>query len=224
VAGWYLDFDVAAEDAELARDCFRILRRTCARYYLRFSYHEERRSDRRVYYMLLFDGRPPQLGLAAADFALEMHAVSTLQRQARRRQLPLRLLHWVTYSGSEDPIRLQPPSDRVPDEKREVVSQHLEEYALAWGAWRRDEFSPTDYLEAQHSLLTNLALDLAEGVNPTAVPSLLLAAGTAGGVLAEWFIAALVLSRAPGQLRCPRCGTANERGASACRACDLSFE
>ena len=41
----------------------------------------------------------------------------------------------------------------------------MTEYALAWGSWRRNELSPPDYLEAQHSLLTNLALDLAEAVN-----------------------------------------------------------
>ncbi len=165
MAGWDLDFDVALEDIDLARDCFRILRRTCARHHLGFTYYEERRNDSRVHYMLVFDGRPPQLGLASADFALEMRAVSMLQRHPRRRQLPLRLLQWVTYSGSEEPLRLQPPSDRVPENKRDIVVRHLTEYALAWGAWRRGELSPPDYLEAQHSLLTNLALDLAERVN-----------------------------------------------------------
>jgi len=53
----------------------------------------------------------------------------------------------------------------VPEAKREIVVRHLVEYALAWGTWRRDELSPPDFLEAQHSLLTNLALDLAEGVS-----------------------------------------------------------
>jgi hypothetical protein len=94
-----------------------------------------------------------------------MRAVSMLERHPRRRRLPLRLLQWVTYSGSEEPLRLQPPSDRVPEDKRDIVVRHLTEYALAWGAWRRGELSLPDYLDAQHSLLTNLALDLAEGVN-----------------------------------------------------------
>lgn len=67
--------------------------------------------------------------------------------------------------ATDESLRLQPVSDRVPEAKREAVVQHLTEYALAWGAWRRDELSPPDYLEAQHSLLTNLALDLAEDVN-----------------------------------------------------------
>jgi hypothetical protein len=165
VAGWDLDFDVSPDDVGLARDCFRILRRTCARHHLQFTYYEERRNDRRVYYMLVFDGRPPQLGLASAEFALEMRAVSMLQRHPRRRHLPLRLLQWVTYSGSEEPLRLQPPSDRVPEGKRDIVVRHLKEYALVWGAWRRGEVSPADYLEAQHSLLVHLALDLADGAS-----------------------------------------------------------
>jgi hypothetical protein len=165
MAGWDLDFDVALDDESLARDCFRILRRTCARFYLDFSYYEGRRDARRIVFILVFAGRPPQLGLASADFVLEMRAVSMLQRHPRTRQLPLRLAHWVTYSGSEEPLRFQPVSDRVPEAKRETVVRHVTEYALAWGAWRRDELSPPDYLEAQHSLLTNLALDLAEDVN-----------------------------------------------------------
>ncbi|HEY3956912.1 MAG TPA: hypothetical protein VGM53_26375 [Streptosporangiaceae bacterium] len=116
-------------------------------------------------FTLDFDGSPPQLGLASADFVLEMHAVSMLQRTRRKQRLPLRLAHWITYSGSDEPLRLQPPADRVPEGRREIVVRHLTEYALAWGAWRRDELSPPDFLEAQHSLLTNPALDLAEGVS-----------------------------------------------------------
>ena len=53
----------------------------------------------------------------------------------------------------------------MPEDKRDIVVRHLTECALAWAAWRRGELSPPDYLEAQHSLLTSLALDLAEGVN-----------------------------------------------------------
>lgn len=165
MAGWDLDFDVAVDDESLARDCFRILRRTCTRFSLEFSYYEARRSTRRVVFVLVFNGRPHQLGLASADFVLEMRAVALLQRHPRKRKLALRLAHWVTFSGSEEPSRLQPTVDRVPKAKREAVVRHLTEYALAWGSWRRGELSPPDYLEAQHSLLTNLALDLANGVN-----------------------------------------------------------
>lgn len=160
-----MEFDVAHEDEQLARDCFRILRRTCARHYIDFTYYLDRRRGRRTFFMLVFAGRPPQLGLASADFVLEMRAVSMLQRSRREKELPLRLAHWVTYSGSDEPLRLQPVSDRVPEEKREAVVRHVTEYALAWGAWRRNELPAPDFLEAQHSLLTNLALDLGEGAH-----------------------------------------------------------
>jgi len=55
------------------------------------------------------------------------------------------------------------------------------------------------------------------------LPSLIAAASIAGGVLAGWFVASLALSWAPGQIRCPRCGTADRRGASVCGACQLPF-
>lgn len=165
IAGWDLPFDTDTKDVDLAKDCFRILRRTCGRHYLGFRYHESGRKNCRVQFMLVFDGRPSTLGLASADFALEMRAVSVIQRGQRRKQLPIRLLYWVTYSGSEEPLRLQPRSARVAEDKYEIVVKHLEEYALAWGAWRRNGLPPPDYLEAQHSLLTNLALALAPDVS-----------------------------------------------------------
>lgn len=61
MASWDLHFDVALDDEQLARDCFRVLRRTCARFNLEFSYREQRRGYRRVVFLLVFDGRPPQL-------------------------------------------------------------------------------------------------------------------------------------------------------------------
>ncbi len=165
MAGWDLTFDVARGDESLARDCFRVLRRTCARFSLNFSYREARRDTKRTFFVLVFAGRPHQLGLASTEFILEMQAVALLQRHPRKRKLPLRLAHWVTYSGSDEPLRLQPVSDRVPEHKRDAVVRHLTEYALAWGAWVRAELSPPDFLEAQHSLLTNLALELADGAH-----------------------------------------------------------
>jgi hypothetical protein len=103
--------------------------------------------------MLVFNGRQPQLGLASADFVLEMRAVSMLQRHPRKQALPMRLAHWVTYSGSEEPLRLQPVSDRVPERKHQTVERHMTEYALAWGAWRRNELSPLDYLEFREDVI-----------------------------------------------------------------------
>ena len=183
-----MPFDVAADDVELAKQCFRILRRSCARHHVGFSYYEDCRRGKRVEYMLVFDARPPSLGLAAADFALEMHAVALLQNERRRKQLPLRLLYWVTYSGSEEPLRLQTTSNRVPAGKRDQVIKHLEEYALAWGSWRRGELPPADYLEAQHSLITNLAIDLVPEVDthtpyPQLVKALRVPEGSEGDCL-----------------------------------------
>jgi len=48
-------------------------------------------------------------------------------------------------------------------------------------------------------------------------------AAIAGGVLIGSFLAILVLSWAPGRSRCPRCGTIEVRGVTACRACGLPF-
>jgi hypothetical protein len=80
--------------------------------------------------------------------------------------------------------------------------------AVAWGAlafsWPTTLESVTDPIQS-------------------AVPWFVLAAGAVGGVVAGWFVAALVLSRAPGKLRCPRCGTANDRRMRSCLACGLSF-
>jgi len=146
------------------------------RHYIDFSYHAERKRARRTFFMLAFEGHPPQLGLASADLVLEMRAVSMLQRNRRAKEVPLRLAYWVTYSGSEEPLRLQPISDRVPENRHDAVVRHITEYALAWGAWRRNELSAPDFLEAQHSLLTNLALDLGEGTHNAMVYPALIAA------------------------------------------------
>jgi len=61
--------------------------------------------------------------------------------------------------------------------------------------------------------------------HPAFVPARLLVASAAvvGGVLAGWFLAILVLSWAPGQSRCPRCGAPYRRGVRSCRACLLPF-
>jgi hypothetical protein len=84
--------------------------------------------------------------------ASNARGVAAAAAPAQAQTAPLRLAHWVTYSGSEEPLRLQPVSKRVPEAKGEVVIRHLTEYALAWGAWRRNELPPPDYLEAQHLL------------------------------------------------------------------------
>lgn len=46
-------------------------------------------------------------------------------------------------------------------------------------------------------------------------------AATVGGVVAGWFVVALILAWTPGRVRCPRCGTSNERDDLSCRAFQL---
>jgi hypothetical protein len=55
------------------------------------------------------------------------------------------------------------------------------------------------------------------------LPLIFSAAAWAGGVLAGWLVAMVVMARTPGRVRCPRCGTANEKQVGICRACDLSL-
>lgn len=57
----------------------------------------------------------------------------------------------------------------------------------------------------------------------SAIPWMSASAATVGGVLVGWFVAALVVSRAPGQLRCPRCGTPNDPQTRSCGGCGLSL-
>jgi hypothetical protein len=68
-------------------------------------------------------------------------------------------------------------------------------------------------------------------LSPTALapPSTLLGttaagvAATVGGVVAGWFLVALILAWTPGRIRCPRCGTSNRRSATSCGACQLQL-
>jgi len=152
-----MPFDVATADEAFARQCLRVLRRTCGRYFVTFTYYTQSRSDTRVNLMLVFDGRPPQLGIASADFALEMRAVALVEPDARRKHLALRLLHWITFSGSDE-LLIIPDGSTVPAGRRAQVLQHITEYVLAWGAWRRNQLPAPDFLDAMHSLVTNLAL------------------------------------------------------------------
>ena len=55
------------------------------------------------------------------------------------------------------------------------------------------------------------------------IPPLVTMVAIVAGVLVAWFLTAVILSRAPGRVRCPRCGTANRRSADSCTACQLSF-
>jgi hypothetical protein len=53
------------------------------------------------------------------------------------------------------------------------------------------------------------------------IPPLATMVPIVAGVLVAWFVTALILSRAPGGERCPRCGSFNRRGVVACGACGL---
>jgi hypothetical protein len=44
---------------------------------------------------------------------------------------------------------------------------------------------------------------------------------SAAGVIGGWFVASLIVSAAPGRVRCPRRGVANDRSNGRCSACDL---
>jgi hypothetical protein len=55
------------------------------------------------------------------------------------------------------------------------------------------------------------------------IPPLATMVAIVSGVLVAWFLTAVIVSRAPGRVRCPRCGTANRRSADSCTACQLSF-
>jgi hypothetical protein len=75
---------------------------------------------------------------------------------------------------------------------------------LAMDAFRRDRSGP--------------------GLHPVEtawIPPLVTMVAIVAGVLVAWFVTALILSRAPGGERCPRCGSFNRRGVVACGACGL---
>src|SRR6266511_284969 len=160
MAGWDIDFAVDERDEDLARGCFRVLRRTCARYYVDFSYYLEKRGDGRIRFVLVFDGRPFNVGLAAAEFAYEMRAVSTLQQGRRRKRVPLRLMRDVAWTGSDLTLEEQIEKQKVPLEVKDRVIALIESYETSFASFRRGELAAPDFVEVQHSLLVNLALEL----------------------------------------------------------------
>jgi hypothetical protein len=162
MAGWDLDFSVDERDEHLARGCFRILRRTCARYYVEFSYYLEAKQRGRLSFVLVFDGRPFNVGLAAGEFAYEMRAVSTFLRGRRQQRMPLRLLRDVAWTGSDLAIEEQIDGGKVPTDKRNQVVRLLQDYETSLASFSRGELGAADFVEAQHSLFVNLVLGLEE--------------------------------------------------------------
>ena len=101
------------------------------------------------------------------------------------------------------------------------------------------ELTP-EYLQQNQALFENASLVFVDGNLPEAslraaaamvsgsvslsvspYAFLVFGAALAGGVVAGWFVAALILAYARGAVHCPRCGTRNARGFTACRACGL---
>lgn len=55
-------------------------------------------------------------------------------------------------------------------------------------------------------------------------PLLTIPVAVIAGVLVAWFLTSAVVSWAPGQVHCPRCGSTNPRSADRCASCDLRFQ
>jgi hypothetical protein len=77
------------DDEHLARQCFRVVRRTCARYHVRIRYYEKHRTTARTQYILQFTGRPHMLGAAARDLFLELRPCRWCKLHGERSTFPL---------------------------------------------------------------------------------------------------------------------------------------
>lgn len=167
MAGWDFPFEVDRYDEHLARQCLRIVRRTCARYHVQMRYYEECGTTARVRFIVQFTGRPHMLGAAARDLFLELRAVSLVQAGRRQKRLPLRLLEWLVASGSDLPFEEQTDPALVSDCDKQAVIKILTDYAHALGLYLSRELPAPEFLEAQHSLVTGLCVALAPGARRT---------------------------------------------------------
>lgn len=168
MAGWDLDFEVDSRDLDLVRDCFRLLRRTCARHSVEFSYREWARRGDRVEYLLVFNLKSQSLALAMRDFIVEMRAVSVLAKGARRKRLPLRLARDVSYTAVDEDFEQQlGEAGRLPTVLIRKVAPLLESFEIVYAAYITDALHPAEFLEAAHSLVVQLAF----AVSPEARPS-----------------------------------------------------
>jgi hypothetical protein len=165
LAGWDHDFEVDARDIELLRDCLRVLRRTCARHRIDFTYYASRSPlpSGRARFVLQYDLQSANAPLAAAEFIVEMRAISTIQHGRRQRELPLRLMRDMVWVNTPDAVADQIDPDLVPESARPEAARILERYQAAASSFGRDELPAADMLDAQHSLITDLALLLVPG-------------------------------------------------------------
>lgn len=108
----------------------------------------------------MYDLRSMNLPPAVAEFAIEMRALSVLERAPRRKRVPLRLLRDVAWHATTSASEQLWHSDLVPDALADTVGGLLTGFERAWHSWHIGSLSDGDFLEAQHSLITNLALTL----------------------------------------------------------------
>ncbi len=162
MAGWDHELDVDVRDIDLALDCFKLLRRTCARHRVEFTYYREARdSGPRMRFVLAYNLQSIDMPSAVAEFAIEMRAVSTLERDPRRKRLPLRILRDVAWHGSyPSAMQLDEGDSPVPADRIEEIADLLAGFEAVWHAWHVQKLSAADFLEAQHSLVIGLALAL----------------------------------------------------------------
>lgn len=176
MAGWDHYFEVDGRDIDLLRICLRIWRRTCARYYIDFTYHCEQLRDGprpRRRYVLTYDLHSTNAPLAVEEFAIEMRAISTAQGgRPRRRRLPLRLLRDVAWMNTPEPVANQVDDGRVHPSVRMSVVESLERFQEAHSAFRRAQLPAAAFLEAQHSLILELGLTIGQAGTKDSYPAL----------------------------------------------------
>ena len=161
MAGWDHYFDVDLRDVDLFRNCMRIFRRTCARHYVEMDYHRARAlSSGRLRYLIGYNLSSVNLGVACGEFVYEMRALSVLESHPRRKRLPLRLLRDVAYSAVYT-LEEQVGGGEIEEPSTEL-KELLESFQSSFWSWRTGVLPAPEFLEAQHGLVTNLALLVAD--------------------------------------------------------------
>ena len=165
MAGWQLDFDVDRRDTKLARDCFKIWRRTCARHSVEMTYKTVELTATRHRFRLTYNLCSRNLPPAAAEFIIEMRAVSTLYRGERQRRVPLRLMREVVWNAIT-PIQQQLEEAGQVDMKMiPKVTKTLENLESAVLSFISKERSAADFLETLHTTVISLGVDLVSSVD-----------------------------------------------------------
>lgn len=160
MAGWEHHFDIDKRDTRLLTDCLRLLRRTCARHYVEMEYYRDGAISRhRDRYVIGYNLNSTSLGIAADDFLTEMRAISVLQQHPRQTRLPLRLARDVAYSAVwtlEHQIEAGEIADLSPS-----IQELLEDLQTSYWIWRVGITPDHEFLEALHTFVIHLALEIA---------------------------------------------------------------